>query len=247
MTIGYGLKIIFWIFSSLELKLYWLKRSPSVFQQTCSSNLCASLIQKNDLDLAAIQSTAASTTTAETTNSSFHKLPQLGGRSILPSDPIPSQRSAKPIAAPRKDNIRNIKSVQQLKLNNIEIPNENDIVQMPEISESDAIQFDIEKLKENIEKYLNERQQLQTNTVDLKDEKIKEDELIVQLRAERKIKERIHLVLENPDVNYGKIMAMVANTQERIDKLKEQWNEHRGALNEQLEKTRQSSTKKYVS
>lgn len=136
--------------------------------------------------------------------------------------------------------------MQQLTLNNIEIPNEDDIVQMPEISQSDAIQFNIEKLKESIEKFMGERQQLQANIADCKLERTKETELIVELKAERKIKERTHLVLENPEVNYGKMVAMVATSQERIDKLKEQWKEHRAALVQQLEDARQSSTKKYV-
>lgn len=177
-------------------------------------------------------------------NASFQKLLQIHHKTSTVG-PQPAVRT-KPAIAPRKDNIRNLKSVQQLTLNNIEIPNENDIVEMPEISQSDAIQFDIEKLKENIEKFLNERQHMQANISDAKDERTKENELVIQLRAERKVKERIHLVLENPEVNYGKMQTMVSNTQERIDKLKDQWDEHRGTLEEQLEKARETSTKKYV-
>lgn len=178
---------------------------------------------------------------------SFQKLLQMHTRSgANVTGPTPATRSAKPAIAPRKDHLRNAKSVQQLKLSNIEIPND-DIVQMPEISESDGIQFQIEKLKVSIEQCLSDRQNLQTSIAETKAEIVREEEQLVQLRAERKVKERTHLVLENPDVNYSKMMSLVENTQERIGKLKEQWDEHRGALTEQLEKARQSSTKKYVS
>lgn len=211
-----------------------------MFQQTRSHNLCPSLIHKNDADT--ICGSAART------NASFRKLLLLHGRTGTDAaTPVPAVRAAKPAVVPRKDHLRNVKSVQQLKLNNIELPHDDDIVQMPEVSELDAIQFDIEKLKEGIEENVAEQQQLLANIADLKSEMGKENELLVQIRAERKVKERTHLVLENPDVNYSKMVGVVANTQERIDKLKEQWDEHRVALMEQLDKARQSSTKKYVS
>lgn len=147
----------------------------------------------------------------------------------------------------RKDHIRNIKSIQQMKLNNIEIPNENDIVVMPEISESDTLRFDIEKLKETIEQHLVNRQQFQIGINECKDEKLRETEVITKLRSEKKIKERTHLLLENPEVNLSKMKTVLATTQERINKLKVQWEEHRVPLVEQLEKAKQSSTKQYVS
>lgn len=167
--------------------------------------------------------------------SNFRKLLELRGKSKGLND------------GTRKDHIRNIKSVQQMTLNNVEIPNENDIVAIPEVSESDALRFDIEKLKEKIEQHLTSRQELQASLNECKTKKSTENEVIGKLKSEKKIKERTHLLLENPEVNLTKMETVLTTTQERINKLKRQWEEHRVPLVEQLEKARQSSTKQYVS
>lgn len=237
-----------------ELKEYWLKRSPSIFQQTRSNNLCASLIHKNDIDCFQIGDVSDQTNSEEQPqlrstlgeHFNFNRLLELRQR------PKGNRNSAgKNVSEPsdglRSDHLRNIKSIQQLTLNNVEIANENDIVVMPEISESDTLRFEIEKLKETIEQHLVNRQQLQISINECRDEKSKETEIIKKLKSEKKIKERTHLLLENPEVNLSKMKTVLATTQERINKLKAQWEEHRAPLVEQLEKARQSSTKQYVS
>lgn len=206
-----------------QIREYWLKRSPTVFQQTQSVNLCASLVHKNDIDR------------LDDRNKSFDKL-----LNALGKQPTIGIRTTS------KDHLRNIKSVQQLKLNSIEIKNQNDIVIMPEISPVDALNFDIEKLKQSIEQCVVNRKSLMSRISDIKELKVKEEENIVKLKEQRKIAERTHILLENPEVNITKMGAVLEATKERMKHLKEQWNERRIPLMEQLEQTQQSTSKQYV-
>lgn len=210
-----------------QIREYWLKRSPTVFQQTHSVNLCASLIHKNDVDRADEMNV----------NKSFDKLLNVLGKQSVPT--IGARTTS-------KDHLRNIKSVQQLTLNNVEIKNQNDIVIMPEISPVDALNFDIEKLKQSIEQCVVNRKSLMARINDIKELKVKEEENIVKLKEQRKIAERTHILLENPEVNITKMGAVLEATKERMKHLKEQWNERRIPLMEQLEQTQQSTSKQYV-
>lgn len=212
-----------------QIRDYW-KRSPTVFQQTQSVNLCASLVHKNDVDRA-----------NEANVKSFEKLLHcLGKQSTTTTIGVRS-------AVASKDHLRNIKSVQQLTLNNVEIKNQNDIVIMPEISPLDALNFDIEKLKQSIEQCVINRKSLMSRINDIKELKVKEEENIVKLKEQRKIAERTHILLENPEVNVTKMGAVLEATKERMKHLKEQWNERRIPLMEQLEQAQQSTSKQYVS
>ncbi len=208
-----------------QIREYWLKRSPTVFQQTQSVNLCASLVHKNDVDRC-----------SDDRNKSFDKLLNaLGKKSTTIS-----------VRTTSKDHLRNIKSVQQLTLNNIEIKNQNDIVIMPEISPVDALNFDIEKLKQSIEQCVINRKSLMSRINDIKELKVKEEENIVKLKEQRKIAERTHILLENPEVNITKMGAVLEATKERMKHLKVQWDERSIPLMEQLEQTQQSTSKQYV-
>lgn len=213
---------------SLELREFWLKRSPIIFQQTRSNNICASIIHKNDVDCA---------TLADSLAKNFQQLLHITRK----------EKNAQTQTQTQRNHIRNVKSIQQLALNNVEIPNENDIVVMPEISEIDSMLFDIEKVKANIEQALHSRQEIQPNVATVQEELRKMNESLAQLRIERKIKERTSLLLENPSENLIKMETVLTTTQERINKLREQWEEHRVPLMQQLEQARQSSTTKYVS
>ncbi|KAJ6648734.1 Coiled-coil domain-containing protein 22 like [Pseudolycoriella hygida] len=204
-----------------KLREYW-KRSPTVFQQTQSMNLCASLVHKNDIDR------------LDEHSKSFDKL-----LNALGKQPTIGVRTTS------KDHLRNIKSVQQLTLNNVEIKNQNDIVAMPEISPVDALNFDINKLKESIEQCVLNRKTLMSRMNDVKELKAKEEESVLKLKEQRKIAERTHILLENPEVNITKMGAVLEATKERMNHLKEQWNERRIPLMEQLEQTQQSTSKQY--
>lgn len=186
------------------------------------------MLHKNDFDYETSKTTLRR-------SSNFQKLLQLN-----------KTEGSQPATQTKRDHIRNVKSIQQLTLNNIELPNANDIVAMPEISECDAIRFDIEKIKANIEQALLSRQKLQDSWDECKGEKQTESDAITKLKSERKIAERTNLLLENPDVNLSKMEKVLATTQERINKLRDQWDEHRRPMMQQLETAKQSSTQKYV-
>lgn len=224
---------------SQEIRDYWVKRSPSVFQQTKSNNLCSSLVHNNDVSRSVkcqnfdkfideIRKPCNNSGKGDNTNSNTLVLG--GGTSKI-----------------SKDHLRNIKSIQQLTLNNIEIPNENDIVQMPEISTVDALNFDIEKLKQSIEQCVVNRKHLMTKISDVREQKTKDEQTIAKLRDEKKIKERTHILLENPEVNITKMETVLASTEERLKKLADQWEEHRQPLADRLERAQQSTSKQYVS
>lgn len=227
---------------SNELNEYWSKRSPTIFQQTSSSNICASLIHKNDQDLLVKQHNVIGTNVCDEINKksmpalqrNFRKLIQIQKSIVAPSSYI------------KKDNLRNVTSVQQLALNNVEIPNEDDIVVMPEIRESDAIRFEIEKIKVEIKNLLQHRQDLQSQMSECKTSIKTLTEQLPQLQSEKKLKERTHLLLENPMENIEKMTKVLATAHERIKKLNDQWDEHRIPLEQQIEIARNSSNSKYV-
>lgn len=238
---------------SNELNEYWSKRSPTIFQQTSSSNICASLIHKNDQDLVngggggvggggdddgnmiAKNLINENQTTVPALKRNFRKLIQIQKSIVAPSSYV------------KRDNLRNITSVQQLALNNVEIPNEDDIVVMPEIRESDAIRFEIEKVKNEIKNLLQHRQDLQTQMAECKNGIKTLTDQLPQLQNEKKLKERTHLLLENPEENIEKMAKFLATAHERIRKLNDQWDEHRIPLEQQIEMARGSSNSKYVS
>lgn len=225
-----------------ELNEYWSKRSPTIFQQTSSSNICASLIHKNDQDLLGSFGNVIETgLNAENPNSvpvlqrNFRKLIQIQKSIVAPSSYV------------KRDSMRNITSVQQLALNNVEIPHEDDIVVMPEIRESDAIRFQIEKVKADIKNLLQHRQDLQAQLADYKMNTKGLADQLPQLQNEKKLKERTQLLLENPEENIAKMAKVLATSRERIKKLKDQWDEHRIPLEHQIEAARGSSNSGYVS
>lgn len=224
---------------SNELSEYWSKRSPTIFQQTSSTNICASLIHKNDEDL------LGSTGNVIGKNLNANSVPvlQRNFRKL-----IQIQKSiVAPAAYVKRDNMRNITTVQQLALNNVEIPHEDDIVVMPEIRESDAIRFQIEKIKADIKNLLQHRQDVQTQLSEYRTNVKGLADQLPQLQNEKKLKERTQLLLENPDENIAKMTKVLATSRERIKKLKDQWDEHRIPLEQQIEAARGSSNSSYVS
>lgn len=214
---------------------YWSKRSPTIFQQTSWSTICASLIHKNDLDVANLSSSKqASVDRVAQAKSNFRKLIQLHKTSVAPSSYV------------KRDSMRNITSVQQLALNNVEIPHQDDIVEMPEIRESDAIHFDIGKTRADVRNLLQIRQELQTKITECKTTEQQCFDCLPQLQNEKKLKERTQLLLENPAENVVKLVKILQTAQERMKKLQEQWNEHRVPLEQQIQ-TAQQNNAQYVS
>lgn len=231
-------------FSATVIGDYWMKRSPTIFQQTSWDTICASLIHKNDLDVVhaspplhtkggTATATPSATDRAARVRANFRKLIQIHRTSVAPA------------SYARKDNMRNVTSVQQLALNNVEIPHQDDIVEMPEIRESDAIRFDIDKIKVDVKNSLQVRQELQARIADHKASEQSCAECLPQLEGEKKMKERTQLLLENPEENMMKLIKILATAQERMKKLQDQWDEHRIPLEQQIQ-TAQQNNSQYV-
>lgn len=214
----------------LELREYWLKRSPTLFQQVQQPNLCATLIQKNDADRL-----------QPSTTHSFDKLL----RRLAANDTTKLKSLANdPLLT--KDHMRNVKSVQQLTLNNVRIPNENDIIRMPEISAADALAFDVEKLKQSIESGLQAEQQLNTTLDDLVTARATAQASLIEAGGEKKIKERTQILLENPTVNTEKMAEVLRLSEARLNQLAVQWDAHKLELSKELAVAESSSSAQNV-
>lgn len=186
-------------------------------------NLCATLIQKNDIDRQ-----------PSNTQQRFDQLiRRLNGGKHTQS--IAQEATA-------KDHFRNIKSVQQLTLNNVQIPNENDIIQMPEISAADALAFDVEKLKQSIESGLLAEHKMQDNLKAMGSTRSETERVLVDLSGEKRIKERTQILLENPVVNVQKMGDVLAATEARLVELAAQWEAHRADLIKELKLAENSTS-----
>lgn len=117
---------------------------------------------------------------------------------------------------------------------------------MPEIRESDAIRFEIEKVKADIKNVVLHRQTIQAQLSEYRSNVKCFSEQLPQLQSEKKLKERAQLLLENPEENIAKMTKVLATSHERIKKLHDQWDEHRMPLEQQIEAAQSSSNSKYV-
>lgn len=206
-----------------ELREYWLKRSPTLFQQVKHPNLCATLIQKNDTDRQTLKRQQRFDQLIRRLNDGKH-----------------TQSTGHDTTA--KEHLRNVKSIQQLTLNNVKIPNENDIIQMPEISAADALAFDVEKLKQSIETGLMAEQQCKDDLQSLGAKRAEAERLLVELAGDKRIKERTQILLENPTVNVEKMGEVLATTESRFVQLAAQWESHRAELIKELEVAENSTS-----
>lgn len=215
------------MYTFTELHDYWLKRSPTLFQQVKHPNLCATLLQKNDADRL-----------QNRTQSSFDQLIRR-----LTDDRRIQSITKGPLD---KDHLRNIKSVQQLTLDKVQIPNENDIIRMPEISPTDALGFEVEKIKQCIETGLQTEQKLNAELNALKASNATAKETLVELGSEKKIKERTHILIENPAVNMEKMNEVLKTSEARLSNLAVQWEAHRAELIKELELANGSTSSQNV-
>uniref|UniRef100_A0AAG5DNG7 Coiled-coil domain-containing protein 22 homolog n=1 Tax=Anopheles atroparvus TaxID=41427 RepID=A0AAG5DNG7_ANOAO len=61
------------------------------------------------------------------------------------------------------------------------------------------------------------------------------DQVVTKLKDEKKVKERTHILLENPEVNVAKLESIIAAAGEKMKKLQSQWETHRAPLVATLE------------
>ncbi|XP_058055405.1 coiled-coil domain-containing protein 22 homolog [Anopheles bellator] len=64
------------------------------------------------------------------------------------------------------------------------------------------------------------------------------EQTVERLKEEKKVKERTHILLENPEVNVAKLESIIAAAGEKMKKLQSQWEAHRAPLVATLEEHR---------
>lgn len=227
------------------LRDYWSKRSPTLFQQTHGTHLCASLLHKNDVDRLAVDD-AASRSLEQRFERFLRMKRDLDRRQTASSSSSHTRSSAETAG---RSNVAsaittaadaNVKSVQQLTLHNLHIPNADDIVSMPEISARDTLAFDIEKLRQSLEADAARRRQMADDLVRVRSERGAATVALKELSGERKVLERTQILLENPEVNVQKMGEVLAATEARMQLLAKQWQAHRGEMVAELERAKQA-------
>uniref|UniRef100_A0A2M4BJA7 Coiled-coil domain-containing protein 22 homolog n=1 Tax=Anopheles marajoara TaxID=58244 RepID=A0A2M4BJA7_9DIPT len=68
------------------------------------------------------------------------------------------------------------------------------------------------------------------------------EQTVERLREEKKVKERTHILLENPEVNIAKLEAIIVAAGEKMKKLQSQWEAHQAPLLAKLEEHRGKSS-----
>lgn len=204
--------------ASPELRKYWLKRSPGIFQETKINTLPNSLIHVNDKECKMLNSTKLDKL-IELINTQNEQSNSMTMNSVA----IPKTKTAALAKIASIDGSDKKKAGTYL------------------VSLFGSIQDlnkDIEQLRQSIDELLVEHKQIQININNTKEQRKQSQTNQAKLREEKKIHERTCVVLENPEVNIAKMEALIASTQSRKAKLEEKWLQHREPLQEAWEKTK---------
>ena len=97
------------------------------------------------------------------------------------------------------------------------------------------LNVEIEKLKQTIEQNVLEHSKMISDKKDLNLELEENEKIVTKLKNQKKIKERTHIMLEDPAVNLKKLEDIINAGHERMKKMTEQWEEHREPLVKTLE------------
>ncbi|XP_050067177.1 coiled-coil domain-containing protein 22 homolog [Anopheles maculipalpis] len=103
-----------------------------------------------------------------------------------------------------------------------EMPNSLDQLDVVQ-QEIDAINTAIEETKREQRDLLSKRAIVEENANTL-------ESAVEKLKEEKKIKERTHILLENPEVNVTKLESIIAAAGEKMKKLQSQWEAHKAPL-----------------
>lgn len=200
-----------------------------MFQQTDCQTLCASIIHKNDKDVYL----------------------QKQSKNMVDNNYIIDRLQ---ISAIEEISSKNVTSMFNLALNSESseaiidkpvVPNKP-VILTKTTSTLNALNEDIIKLKHSIEQYIANYNQLTASIADVKELTSTERKGLSEIKTEHKIKERTHILLENPDVNITKMESMILVAREKFQKLTEQWENHKTPLLEQLERAKEKNSKKNV-
>ncbi|XP_053659330.1 coiled-coil domain-containing protein 22 homolog [Anopheles marshallii] len=94
----------------------------------------------------------------------------------------------------------------------------------------DTLQREIAKIKTAIEETKREQRELQSKCAVAGESGKALETLTEKLKEEKKIKERTHILLENPEVNVAKLELIISAAGEKMKKLQSQWESHRAPL-----------------
>lgn len=99
----------------------------------------------------------------------------------------------------------------------------------------ESLQGEIDKIRHQIEETTELCNTLDKKRIEINESLDMHQKAIAKLMEEKKIKERTHILLEDPDVNVKKLETIIAAGGERMKKLQDQWDSHRIPLVETLE------------
>uniref|UniRef100_A0A182YL70 Coiled-coil domain-containing protein 22 homolog n=1 Tax=Anopheles stephensi TaxID=30069 RepID=A0A182YL70_ANOST len=103
------------------------------------------------------------------------------------------------------------------------------------LDQLDALQQEIDKINTAIEETKREQRDLQTKRSIVGENAKALESVTDKLKEEKKIKERTHILLENPEVNVAKLESIIVAAGEKMKKLQSQWETHRAPLMAQLQ------------
>uniref|UniRef100_A0A182PQX5 Coiled-coil domain-containing protein 22 homolog n=1 Tax=Anopheles epiroticus TaxID=199890 RepID=A0A182PQX5_9DIPT len=99
----------------------------------------------------------------------------------------------------------------------------------------DTLEQEITNAQTAIEESRIEQRALRTKRKQMEERSNAMEKVTEKLKEEKKIKERTHILLENPEVNVAKLESIIAAAGEKMKKLQSQWEAHRAPLLATLE------------
>lgn len=107
-----------------------------------------------------------------------------------------------------------------------------------------SLQEEIDQIRADIERSVEEGTGLESQRTEIIELSEVQRMAVGKLKDEKKIKERTHILLEDPEVNVRKLQGIIAAGGERMKKLQDQWDAHRIPLEKELEGYREKHSDK---
>ncbi|XP_061515734.1 coiled-coil domain-containing protein 22 homolog [Anopheles gambiae] len=103
------------------------------------------------------------------------------------------------------------------------------------LGQLDALEQEIAAIETAISESRREQRELHAKRRTVAESAQAVESVVEKLKEEKKIKERTHILLENPEVNVAKLESIIAAAGEKMKKLQSQWEAHRSPLVATLE------------
>uniref|UniRef100_A0A8W7PI06 Coiled-coil domain-containing protein 22 homolog n=1 Tax=Anopheles coluzzii TaxID=1518534 RepID=A0A8W7PI06_ANOCL len=103
------------------------------------------------------------------------------------------------------------------------------------LGQLDALEQEIAAIETAISESRREQRELHAKRRTVAESAQAVESVAEKLKEEKKIKERTHILLENPEVNVAKLESIIAAAGEKMKKLQSQWEAHRAPLVATLE------------